>query len=245
MFDDTPLLRTVHLVNLHSQLVTLPWAQLTPLVIEKISMGELLTVLFTPCHQPRESSPPFAPPIDFVEETIVDALRILPFLTIPRLRDLKLALSRGISRITPMSAHALDWLYLYLQECDVPRFLEYISSLPPSLRTAKIAISSGCAAVLSPLLARLNDDPALLPGLGSLAITVLASCLAPHAPVVPRLLSDMLRTQWAMRLRTFELVSWCPLPSVDAEMAELVADGLKIRMEMQSDPHDDFGGAEF
>ncbi|KAJ7688894.1 hypothetical protein B0H17DRAFT_648815 [Mycena rosella] len=45
LFEEAPILQTVHLISLYSQTVTLPWFQLTVLHIEDLSVGELLGVL--------------------------------------------------------------------------------------------------------------------------------------------------------------------------------------------------------
>ncbi|KAJ7648528.1 hypothetical protein B0H17DRAFT_1186723 [Mycena rosella] len=42
LFEKAPLLQTVHLIELHSQIVTLPWSQLTVLHVEDLRAGELL-----------------------------------------------------------------------------------------------------------------------------------------------------------------------------------------------------------
>ncbi|KAJ7648529.1 hypothetical protein B0H17DRAFT_1186724 [Mycena rosella] len=54
--------------------------------------------------------------------------------------------------------------------------------MPRSLRTAKIVLSYGQAVILPLLLSHLTDDPTFLPGLESLAITVLRQDQE-HAPV--------------------------------------------------------------
>ncbi|KAJ7642873.1 hypothetical protein B0H17DRAFT_1216329 [Mycena rosella] len=258
LFEEAPLLQTVHLIQLHSQTVTLPWSQLTVLHVELLTAEELLGVLgLTPnlvslvigflydaINLWNLPPHPHLQSIVFTK-TRLDAYLILPCLTFPRLRDLKLALSDH-DNIAQLSTHALDRLSIYVTDCDGAWFMQYLATMPPSLRTAKIDLSCGHAVILRLLLSHLTDDPTFLPGLESLAIPVLRQNQE-HAPVTARVLSNMLRTRRALGLRNFELVSFVSLPDtrLDTQITKLVADGMHIRVETQAEPYSDFGCPEF
>ncbi|KAJ7659366.1 hypothetical protein B0H17DRAFT_1337576 [Mycena rosella] len=260
LFEEAPLLQTVHLIKLHSQTVTLPWSQLTVLHVEGLRAGELCGVLGLTTNLVSliigralddEANLWDLPPLPHLQSivfttTSLDAYQILPFLTVPRLRDLKVALSYQRDNIAQLFAHALDRLYIFIAYDRDGAWLQYLATTPPSLRTAKIVLSSRCAVILGPLLSHLTDDPTFLPGLESLAITVLRQ-YEEHAPVTARVLSDMLRTRRALGLQNFELVSSVSLPDtrLDTRIAGLVADGMHIRVETQAEPYNDFGRPEF
>ncbi|KAJ7659380.1 hypothetical protein B0H17DRAFT_1212982 [Mycena rosella] len=259
LFEEAPLLQRVHLIRLHSQTVTLPWSQLTILHIEDLSVGELWGILgLTPNlvsliigyvygDTNLWSLPPHPHLQSIVSTTLSPATyQILPFLTVPRLRDLKLALFHPQNNIAQLSTHALDRLYIFVTHDRDGAWLQYLTTMPPSLRIAKIVLSSGCAVILRPLLSHLTDNPTLLPGLESLVITVLRQ-VREYAPVTALLLSNMLRTRRALGLRNFELISAGSLLDMrlDARMAGLVAEGMHIRVETQDKPHDDLNHPEF
>ncbi|KAJ7648534.1 hypothetical protein B0H17DRAFT_1338829 [Mycena rosella] len=259
LFEEAPLLQIVHLISLHSQTVTLPWSQLTALHIEDISVGELWGVLgLTPNlvsliigyvygDTNLWSLPPHLHLQSIVSTTLSSATyQILLFLTVPRLRDLKLALFHPQDNIAQLFTHTLDRLYIHVEGGNSARFPQYLATMPPSLRTAKIVLASGHAVKLGPLLSHLTDDPTFLPGLESLAITVLRQDQE-HAPVTAHVLFNMLRTRRALGLQNFELVSFNSLPDtrLDTQMAGLVAEGMHIRVETQAEPYPDLSHPEF
>ncbi|KAJ7162304.1 hypothetical protein C8R46DRAFT_1353275 [Mycena filopes] len=254
MFSDAPLLRNVHLSSFGFQPSALPGSQLTSLTLDSCTSHHFVEILgWTPnlVHlivrriYNRTFSHAMPLPLPNLQSVVLGGARAVgPFvlsLLDAHVRVLTFRTYGNLAPFSPPMLHPASLEQLYVDILSDARVATpSIELLTPtsSLRILKIIAHDNVPDTkfsLVPFLLRLIEDPAFLPKLVSLSITVLA--LHPRGP--PEFdtdtLTNMLCVRFAKGLRHFELRSHRPVPTLDLRATDLTAKGMRIVLESMPD----------
>ncbi|KAJ7919675.1 hypothetical protein B0H13DRAFT_233296 [Mycena leptocephala] len=251
LFSDAPLLRKVRLKNFGATPV-LPWSQLTSLHLDEFNtrdFAEIIRETSNLVHLIIGKIHRMPPPLGlrsiiFTRSDLELQTDILSFLQAPQLRELKIPKSI-LSPIPLANSASLLRLSLHVLTSVVDSaFMEGLTALS----CLKIALYGRNTAIsfLKRFISRLTGDPDFLPELQSLTLTVSNK----DFPVLfdGGTLADMLHARWysARRsLRHFIFRSRGPLRGLDPKMADLMAEGMQIRLETDPTLESDFTLPEF
>ncbi|KAJ7162308.1 hypothetical protein C8R46DRAFT_955297 [Mycena filopes] len=252
MFNDAPRLRSLSLSHFGAQESGFPWSQLTSLSLSECSGDCLARILgWTPNLIDLIVGPvldPIVPqilPLPKLQSVIFgdgwdsSEMSVLSLLD-ARLRALKLWTCNDLAPFTPPMLHPTsleqlsvdilcdDWVSTPSIECLTP-----MSSLRVLRITAHDYDPASRKFSLVPFLLRLIEDPAFLPKLVSLSITVLAL----HSRGAPEFdtdtLTNMLCVRFTKGLHHFDLRSRRPVPALDFRATDLRAKGMQIILETE------------
>ncbi|KAJ7762648.1 hypothetical protein B0H16DRAFT_518433 [Mycena metata] len=260
MFNDAPMLRSVHLSRFGSQKLALPWSQLTSLRIDHCRLDQFAEAIsWTPNlvelivgDIPEGRPPPHIPALAHLKLLIFGVT--LPYLqpTILSLLDARLQkLKIGAYDLSPPSPTMLHPAAVEELSIDLHTYgvtSTSIESLTPmsSVHTLKIAVHDLGEFSLHSLMSRLAQDTMFLPALESLTFIFLEqSSIEDGCPIDTDTLSDMLCARWNHGLRRFELLSRHSLPALDQRLVNVIAQGMHIRLQTLPGLEVDFSRAEF